>query len=539
MLFAAEKKYDVTFYDQWALTPDTLLMSHAQRFWNEDRADSALLCYTIVANRYYEHRLTDSEAPLVIRALYNVGYLYHFRFYDFQKAYNNLALALELSEKHGYRDLQPYIYRDMAGVLFTNGDVHQYQNGDTTAMNCYKKGFFAATETGNHTALVSIFINIVNLVYLPEQLADIADVTEVFDTLSCRNIKLYTYAHLLYEGTRAYLLADYDEALRCFTQMDDHIESTDANSRLRYHLQVSSKLMQTHLARGDDRQGVAYMQAIEREAREGGMVDVLLDVYRVSYEYYRDHGQDELSRHYRLLYLEAKDSIMTHNNLENVNHARFINELDRVNEQVRLMAVENRVQRYIIAGVVLIVLVLLGIIMMVVRNKRQMQFKNQQLYQSSLAALESERRERQSIEAQLQALTEVKAGQPKYQSSTLTKDDKDIIYIKVREAMHDVGLICQPDFSIQMLAEAIGERQRSVSQAINEQFGDNFHALVGEYRIREACRRINDQEHYGRLSLTAIGESVGIRSRSQFTAVFKRVVGMTPSEYQRQALRAS
>jgi AraC-like DNA-binding protein len=54
---------------------------------------------------------------------------------------------------------------------------------------------------------------------------------------------------------------------------------------------------------------------------------------------------------------------------------------------------------------------------------------------------------------------------------------------------------------------------------------------LGKYRIQEACRRMNDHERYGHLTIEAIGHSVGYKSNSSFIAAFKRYTGLKPSEY--------
>lgn len=69
---------------------------------------------------------------------------------------------------------------------------------------------------------------------------------------------------------------------------------------------------------------------------------------------------------------------------------------------------------------------------------------------------------------------------------------------------------------------------------INDTYGKNFKTLLNECRIKEACRRLLDTEHYGNMTIQAIYEEVGYSNNVSFIRAFKRVNGMTPSEYQRQ-----
>lgn len=74
-----------------------------------------------------------------------------------------------------------------------------------------------------------------------------------------------------------------------------------------------------------------------------------------------------------------------------------------------------------------------------------------------------------------------------------------------------------------------------VSQVISERFHKNFNTLVAETRIREACRRMADTEHYGNYSVEGFALSVGFKSRTNFSQVFRRITGLSPSEYIRMA----
>lgn len=123
----------------------------------------------------------------------------------------------------------------------------------------------------------------------------------------------------------------------------------------------------------------------------------------------------------------------------------------------------------------------------------------------------------------------------KYMAHQLSEEQTERIYGKICQAMNDTSLICDSNFSLHQLADAIDERQRDVSQVINSRLGVNFHTMLGDYRVQEACRRINQTQAYETLTIEALAESVGILSRSNFAIAFKRVTGLNPSEYIRIA----
>ncbi|MBR1411464.1 MAG: AraC family transcriptional regulator [Prevotella sp.] len=98
----------------------------------------------------------------------------------------------------------------------------------------------------------------------------------------------------------------------------------------------------------------------------------------------------------------------------------------------------------------------------------------------------------------------------------------------------DTDEIFAEDFNMSKLATLVNSNYKNVSQVINEQMGKNFNALLNEYRVMEACRRMGDLAHYGNYTIEAIGASVGFSSRSTFITAFKKITGLTPSEFLRQ-----
>ena len=90
-----------------------------------------------------------------------------------------------------------------------------------------------------------------------------------------------------------------------------------------------------------------------------------------------------------------------------------------------------------------------------------------------------------------------------------------------------------PDCSLQDLARATGSNTHYVSWVINDSYHKNFKALLNEYRIREACRLLADKEHSERFTLQAVYEQVGYKNAASFIRAFRKVYGMTPTEYRR------
>ena len=122
-----------------------------------------------------------------------------------------------------------------------------------------------------------------------------------------------------------------------------------------------------------------------------------------------------------------------------------------------------------------------------------------------------------------QAEGEQEENAPKYQG-LLDQESKDRLFNQIKRVMDDMSIICKPNFSLQQLADQVGSNYKYVSQVLNECYGK-----------REACRMFNDTERYGNLTIEAIAANLGFNSRSNFTVTFKRITGISPSDFLKMA----
>ena len=79
-------------------------------------------------------------------------------------------------------------------------------------------------------------------------------------------------------------------------------------------------------------------------------------------------------------------------------------------------------------------------------------------------------------------------------------------------------------------ASALKVSSRLLSEQINKGFDMNFYEFVNQYRVEEFKDRAlsNDYDH---LTLLAIALDVGFNSKASFNRIFKKRVGLTPSQF--------
>jgi AraC-like DNA-binding protein len=88
----------------------------------------------------------------------------------------------------------------------------------------------------------------------------------------------------------------------------------------------------------------------------------------------------------------------------------------------------------------------------------------------------------------------------------------------------------QSDFSMHDLCDRLNISRRKISFVLNEIIHKNFYGVINEYRIREA-EELLMTDNLNQMKIEVLGEMVGFQSKSSFNACFKKVTGMTPSEY--------
>ena len=80
-----------------------------------------------------------------------------------------------------------------------------------------------------------------------------------------------------------------------------------------------------------------------------------------------------------------------------------------------------------------------------------------------------------------------------------------------------------------MLLKHIGASTKKVSACINNCFGSNFSEWVNKYRVEEAKIRIDHIDN-NYLTIEAIGQDSGFKSRSAMYTAFNKFTGESPAK---------
>ncbi len=121
----------------------------------------------------------------------------------------------------------------------------------------------------------------------------------------------------------------------------------------------------------------------------------------------------------------------------------------------------------------------------------------------------------------------------KYQSSSLTSGEAQTLIDKINVFVEQNKPHLIPGLTINQMARKMNIPMRTLSQIINEYFGQNFYDYINKLRIEEAKRILTEQG--SKKTVLEVLYEIGYNSKSSFNAEFKKATGLTPTEFKRRA----
>ena len=122
---------------------------------------------------------------------------------------------------------------------------------------------------------------------------------------------------------------------------------------------------------------------------------------------------------------------------------------------------------------------------------------------------------------------------PKYKRSGMKATAIKKLKEELLKLMENEKLYQDPELSILDVSGTLGVPRHHVTQVLNEDLGKNFYTFINEYRIEDAKQRLLDPKN-DHLTVLAIGFDSGFNSKSSFNTLFKKNVGLTPTEFRNE-----
>lgn len=506
-----------------------------RRLVEQNKPEDALEAFSLAMGRY-RRGLGDEDKQLCMKACYGAWLVYFNHFYNYQKAFESIMLA---------RDIADDIQQDQPKVYLMAGNIYQTiseQSNDNRLMRraytYYYKAFEMAMAEDDRSSIDICFSNLLTAAHSLDSIGGLNRAWRAYASLPVekkavrrrfnhRAYRVYTlwHAHRLQEATK-----EVEAQIRETPTDDEHVR-----------LIINARLSKARLLFAQDlkAEALSELHTTEQIAGQYGLRDALLEIYELKTDILKSENKKLEANESYNRYLTLKDSLYISRQLSNIDEMQFGYDLKKKDEKLQT----ERTRRLQLLGLavtlIVIALILLVMLLIIKRKNGKLRESNRQLYLKSIAQLKSEANERvvtHKYEQQISNLQQhiaddADSARQRYKGSGLSDDDKGQVLARIKKVMEEVDEYCSPDFSVLRLSSLAGYKPKDISEVIHEYYNCNFNAFLNEYRIREACRRVSEDEAFTRLTIQGMANSVGFKSRSAFIAAFKKFAGLTPSEY--------
>ena len=518
---------------------------------NKRQPDSALMCYTVVAERY-KPNMSKEDILLCLEGFYGRWQTFFFGYGNPSMAMDDLSTASQIQAQTGEPSPKlDYFYGICYMNIGTNTGADVLYN---KAMTYFRRSFDEAWKQKDYRTLHRAYDNLLTAAYLSDSIQTTARQTQILRGIKEPEMWRKTQSLLIYEGFQLEGKGDLKRARECFQKLIDNIPHDMENMRYLASFYLKRERVEMGLKQYD--KAMCTLDTMLYITYRYDFPDIRQAALWALRACYEATGKDAEARMVHNHYLELKDTLSSDRFMAGFQELTFATERRKMQNDMDAVAYRSRLKGWLIGlACVLLALTLLFLIILK-RSNRKLHERSEMLYRQLQDTLNHnedwiERRapmlsgtladedvdndaDSDADAAKEDSMSDVENDDAeKYSGSGLTDMAKDELAKRIRQIMLHSPAIYDPDYSLGQLAEEVGSNRKYVSQSINELFDCNFWTLVNRARIREAMRRLNDNVTYGHYSIEGIAESVGFRSRSSFTSWFKRFTGLSAAEYRR------
>lgn len=551
-MYAESGNYDELIQKSSSWTSERIL-EVAETFMSDKSEEEAMVLYMVVISRQHVG-LDEAESKIHVKAHLRAGDIHYARG-NYSNALRYYVSGLKLSEASESHPYLAVLYKNMGNVYNMFQDYEKGQSLYLSGLEEARRVKESDTEYKLLQNLVGVSIN----------LQDVRSARRYYEQ-SCQvrhkhsdesdYMEHYTHALILkHEGKDREAVEKFKSLAR---------EASHKGLDARYQCSAYGEIGRIYVAAARQDSAIYYLSRCKDVAQANGILYQYTESLKMLYSLYDNLGDRVRSAEIKDRYLELKDSIYNQRQFDMARNQQFLYEMEKsereiadLNDRQARSAMLISRQRIILWSALGAVVLALLFLYYFYRQKTRLGESYRKLYDihQRMTAEHKEHRERYAaLSKENKKLQEMMArllGKPskpersdreerpenipesKYESSALSHVQRDRLADEITEAMEVKQPFCSPDFSLNALAALVGSNSKYVSQVINDVFGKNFSTYVNEYRVNLACERLADDEDYGRYSMNGIGESVGFKSGGTFTAVFKKMTGITPSLYQK------
>lgn len=528
------------------------IIKQADAYERNKQHDKAMVLYMMVCNRQGEAKM-EQEAALCAEANLKAGDIYFYQG-NYAGALDFYVTGLKVCEASKQHKNIALFYKNIGNVYCVFQD---YERG----AEYFKKGYELCKKYPDINTERKLLINLTGLYVFLNKLPEARKYYRASMSFQDSKDSVNLFMNEFNLGMIQAGEGKYSKAVQCFKKLAADLIGSSMEPR--YLCSAYQELYKTYSKIGNTDSTLYYLNLCEQTAIKHNIVHMFVEPLKDYSEVYEKLGNKAKAQEYKARFLTLSDSIFNVREFDMVKNVQFRYEMEKTNKEISDLHIKQekreqtiRFQR-IVMGVSFVAALLVTVFLIIVyRQKRRLDKSYTDLYNVNRNFIDNhEQMKKRHDEAkkriawqqeEIETLStelgkaimqqhdeEKKSDNGKYKSSNLNDMQRQALADSISDVMENSDVFCGMDFSLDRLAELVGSNSKYVSQVINDTFNKNFSSYVNDYRIRLACRRLLDFEHYGNYTTKAIGESLGYKSHASFINVFRKLTGLTPSQYQK------
>ena len=502
--------------------------------------DSAMICYMAVIQRL-DTVTNRADMLSIAKSCINVAHVYTTVYKQTGHAYQYLRLAEKICLANDFNDIIPYVYLNM-GVNVSGEEKlkSSYVPGaeSDNAFGYLKQAYENAERVDNYEAMAFAVYNMIGdfslsprvLTYVNRYLK--ADIPSTVPTRP--------YVAMVCRGYSDYMNGDYKSAHRNFAAADtlSHVPKQLLSWFKSQAIYLDGRVYE---AEGDRATAAEKFENLLADARERRDLESSMWMNGILYLFHTRGGNDALAEKYLFGYYKDRENIALENEGASISELDLLEKIDGYENRLSntsgkgIFASGTPVWVYFVIIGALIALVTL--IAMLVRYRLRFRYVMRRYEEYMHDRKEESARPQPVLHVEVVERTAVDVPEEEPEKmNTLDLPDPDLIR-RISEVMDGSDEVFNPEFQMSTLCTVVGSNPTYVSKALNLHYGKTFKSVLAERRVAKACRLLDNPVSNATLTIEAICHEVGFKSRGAFSVAFKNVVGITPTEYRKAALR--
>lgn len=446
----------------------------------------------------------SSEDPIAQAEIdYDLG-----EYVECMKTIQDYILSVQKDDNAEKPDIMTRAYKLLGNVYYMYADT-------ASARGYYEKALTYAEQMLDRTEQLKVLHNLA-LLYcrgnqqgMAQYYADkILGVTSASDALR-------KYFHTYSSGIIERRFGNIDKALKLYDEAIALVDDRTVPSHLKPSpmFEKATALHET----GRIQESIKTLDTLEKHLKTTtAHPSIEVDVMHEYMKIYEESGDSDRAALYQRKYMAMSDSLMNQN--------RFMKSRGAFNMQQaeldhgKMSTMRNSLSLLELILIILATVAVTGIVFMTVIKLHNRHAKTKDAIPVKADA------ENNTPAARLSPIRE----EPSKESDESAAQRLHTVFETISKIASDPAFFCSPTASLEEMAQLASTNVKYVSQAVNEFAGVNFRTFINNYRVRHACRLIEENPA---ISAAELGDNVGFQSPSTFIAAFRKFTGKTPSLY--------